>query len=206
MKKCMVLMSLLALLAGLGQGPGAAAQSVATSAADPADAAPLSLVIAQVKAALDEYQQNLGGGADALPPLKTAAFEFKTATATTDGITINFFIFKFGGSHEKDAVNDVTYTYTVPKPIASKSITAHNAKPPTLKDTLARTIQSAAMAIKTSGKMGNLSFSKLEVNVEYGVKWDGSVGVNVPIQFITVGLGGEKNKNTVQSVDLVFGQ
>lgn len=173
----------------------------------PQDAAPLNLVIAQVKAALAEYQQNLGGGADALPALSSAEFDFKATTATTGGITVNLFIFKLGGSHETDVVNDVTYTYSVPKPPATVPTKANpNRKPPLLKDALAQTIQSAAAAIKTSGNLGKLSFTKLTVNLQYGVKWDGNIGANVPISFVTVGLSGDKNKNTVQSVKLVFGE
>ena len=62
------------------------------------------------------------------------------------------------------------------------------------------------MAVKTSGKLGNLSFTKLTIDVQYGVKWDGSAGVNAPISLVTIGLNGEKSKNTVQSVKLTFGE
>ncbi len=82
--------------------------------APPADAGPLDLVIPQVKAALDQYQQGLGSGPDALPALTSAEFDFKTSTATTVGGSINFFIFKVGGSHEKDVCNDVSFKYSVP--------------------------------------------------------------------------------------------
>ncbi len=196
MQKCSLLLICLISLLALGQN----SQPLA-----PQDAAPLNLVIAQVKAALAEYQQNLGGGADALPALSSAEFDFKATTATTEGLTVNLFIFKLGGSHETDVVNDVTYTYSVPKPPTTVPTKA-KLKPPLLKDALAQTIQSAAAAIKTSGNLGKLSFSKLTVNLQYGVKWDGNIGANVPISFVTVGLSGDKNKNTVQSVKLVFGE
>ncbi len=167
------------------------------------DAAPLDLVIGQVKAALDLYQKNLGAGPDALPPLVSAEFDFKTTTATTVGGSISFFIFKIGGSHENDVVNDVTYAYSVPPPPVA--VTKSRKKPPTLTEALASTIQGAAAAIKASGSLGKLKFNKLTVNVQYGVKWDGNIGANVPIQFVTIGLSGDRNKNTVQSVKLVFG-
>jgi hypothetical protein len=175
------------------------------SSAPSGDLVPLSAVVGQVKDALLEYQHNLGGGADALPALASAEFDFKTTTATTVGGSINLFIFKIGASHEKDVVNDVTYTYSVPKP-PTKAGLLSNKKPPQLKDELERTIQTAAAAVKSSGKLANLPFSKLTVNLQYGVKWDASGGVNAPIQFVTIGISGDKNKNTVQSVKLVFGQ
>jgi hypothetical protein len=173
--------------------------------ASPADAAPLDLVITQVKAALDQYQQGLGSEPDALPALSSAEFDFKTSTATTVGGSISFFIFKIGGSHEKDVCNDVTFKYSVPPP--PKGLTPHSKpKPPTLTEELVSTIQAAATAVKSAGKLGPLGFSQLTVTIQYGVKWDGSLGVNVPISFVTVGLNGDKNKNTVQTVKLVFGK
>jgi hypothetical protein len=181
------------------------------AAPPPKDAVPLELVVAQVKDALQEYQTNLGGGSDALPPLSSAEFDFKTTTATTIGLTISLFIFKIGGSHEKDVVNDVTYTYSVPKPPAAlrsakKSLRADKKPSPQLKDQLVQTIRSAAAAIKTAGTVGKLPFSKLSVTIQYGVKWDGTAGATAPIQLVTLGITGEKSKNTVQSVKLVFGQ
>lgn len=172
----------------------------------PNDAVLLERVIAEVKAALDEYQSNLGAGDHALPPLSSAEFDFKTVIATTEGLTLSFLIFKLGGSHENDVTNDVTFTYAVPKPLRMESLFSHPAPPPQLKDQLAMTIQGAAAAVKAAGTLGNLSFTKLAVNIEYGVKWDGDIGVNVPISLVTVGLTGDRNKNTVQSVKLTFGE
>jgi hypothetical protein len=77
-------------------------------------------------------------------------------------------------------------------------------KQPPLEDALAITIQAAAKAVKTAATLGQLKFGKLEVNVQYGIKWDVGGGVNAPIQFVTLGLSADKNKNTVQSVKLTF--
>lgn len=177
----------------------------AAPAAVSTDQAPLNLVIDQVKAALDEYQRNLGEGSDALPPLSSAEFDFKATTAVTSGGTITFLIFKIGTTHENDVTNDITYTYSVPKPPAKTGLTS-NRKPPSLKDALAQAIQSAAQAVKTSGSIGNLKFSKLTVNLQYGVKWDGNAGVSVPLTLVTPSVNGDFNKNTIQSVKLVFGE
>ena len=201
------------LLATLGRTGVARAQenevdpkaALVGDTAPPADAGPLDLVIPQVKAALDQYQQSLGSGPDSLPPLTSAEFDFKTSTATTVGGSINFFIFKIGGSHEKDVCNDVTFKYSVPPP--PKGLTSHaKPNPPTLTEDLLSTIQAAALAVKSAGSLGPLGFSQLTVTIQYGVKWDGNLGANVPISFVTVGLSGDKNKNTVQSVKLVFGK
>ena len=50
--------------------------------------------------------------------------------------------------------------------------------------------------------MGNLSFTKLVVSVQCGVKWEGNIGAGAQISFVTVGLSGAKSSNTVQSVIL----
>jgi hypothetical protein len=167
------------------------------------DQCALNLIIAQVKVALDQYQKSLGGGPDALPPLFSAEFDFKVTTGTTVGGSVNLFIFKFGASHERDVVNDVTYTYAVPPPQKVAGV-ASAGKPPTLTEALASAIQSAAAAVKTSGTVGNLQFKQLAVNLQYGVKWDVNGGITAPISFVTVGLNGDKNKNTIQSVKLTF--
>jgi|SRR5208337_5010612 len=175
----------------------------AVTSLSPKDAAPLDLIISQVKAALDLYQQNVGNSPDALPPLTSAEFDFKTTTAKVEGFTINLLIFKIGGSHEKDVVNDVTFTYAVPPP--SKGLLSRK-KPPTLTEQLANTIQSAAASVKTCKQIGKLSFTKFTVNLQYSVKWDGNIGASVPISLVTLGPSADVNKNEVQSVKLVFGK
>jgi hypothetical protein len=175
---------------------------------NPTEAAPLELVVSQVKEALLQYQSSLGSGPDSLPPLSKAEFNFKTTTATTANGSINLFVFKIGGSHENDVVNDVTYVYAVPKPKKSEAQAARapgKKKSVDFKTALVETIQSAARAVKTTTSLGKLPFSQLAVNLQYGVKWDGNIGVNVPIHLVTVGLGGDKSKNTIQSVKLTFG-
>jgi hypothetical protein len=168
---------------------------------EPSDAVPLHLVIEQVEAALGEYQANRGVGDYALPRLSTAQFDFTVTTTTTVESTADLCIFKLGGSHENDLVNEVTYTYSVPK-LQSKALIG--GKLPSLKDQLAQAIQSAAKAVKTETTVGGLPFNKFAVTIQYGVVWNGKIGVGVPISLVTVGLSGEKNKNTVQSVTLVF--
>jgi hypothetical protein len=171
----------------------------------PADQLPLEDVIKQVTAALQEYQDHRGAGATLeLPPLSTAEFDFKTTVAKTGGFTFSFLIFKFGTSHERDVVNDVTYTYSLPEP--KKSSLQGVKPPPTLKDELAQAIQAAALAVKTSSTAAGLPFSKLTINLQYGVKWDVSGGASPVISLVTVGLNADVNKNTVQSVKIVFGK
>jgi hypothetical protein len=169
------------------------------------DVMPLERVIKEVTAALQEYQDNRGAGATfELPPLSTAEFDFKTTVAKTGGVTFSFLIFKFGTSHEKDVVNEVTYTYSLPEP--KKSGLQDTKAPPTLKDELAQAIQAAALAVKTSSTAAGLPFGKLTLNLQYGVKWDVNGGASPVISIVTVGLSGDVNKNTVQSVKLVFGK
>jgi hypothetical protein len=177
-----------------------------TAKAPPPDERPLQEVIDQVTKALQEYQDNRGVGAEnELPPLSSAEFDFKVTTTTTEGFTVSLLIFKFGTSHEKDVVNDVTYTYALPEPKKGPQLEASHPAP-SLKDELAKTIQSAAKAVKGSASAAGLPFSKLTVNVQYGVKWDINASGQITYSFVTVGLTGDKSKNTIQSVKLVFGK
>jgi hypothetical protein len=160
----------------------------------------LGEVMKEVQKAVDKYQESLGGGASALPPLQSAEFDFKVVTEKTLKGSISFFIFSIGGSTGKSTVNDVAYTYEVPKP-AGKAISE---EPPVLTETLARTIQEAARAVKESGTLGDLRFTKLVVEIQFGVKWIVGAGGTASYQFVTLNLGAEKSKNTVQSVKLTF--
>jgi hypothetical protein len=172
----------------------------------PPDTIPLADVIAQVTDALQEYQKNRGSGAtQELPPLSSAEFDFKTTTSKTAGLSISLFIFKFGASHEKDVVNDVTYTYSLPEPKKGPALQGSH-PPPSLKDQLAQTLQSAAKAVKESSTAAGLPFSKLTVNLSYGVKWDINAEGKPQISFVTLGLTGDASKNTVQSVKVTFGK
>jgi hypothetical protein len=165
------------------------------------DAVPLCVVVSQVTSALTRYQSSLGSGSNALPPLSKAEFDFKTAAVTTVGAKISLFVFTIGGSHEKDVTNDITFTYALPKPkpgAVAPHITA------TLEDQLYATIRGAAEQVQMAQKVGNVPFTSLEITVQFCVKWDGNAGVNAPISLITVGLNGDKSRNTTQSVKLTF--
>jgi hypothetical protein len=206
----MKMLSLLAAAFLLGTGPFLleAAPAMADTCPSPGttgqnDAVPLCAVVMQVRSALDRYQASLGSGSDALPPLSRAEFDFKTTAVTTGGAKISLFVFTIGGSHEKDVTNDVTFIYAVPKPKPGAAA-PHTA--PSLEDQLYATIRGAAEQIQMAKKIGNVPFASLEVTVQFCVKWDASAGVNAPISLITVGLNGDKNRNTTQSVKLVFAQ
>jgi len=160
----------------------------------------LDSVIKQVEEAVNQYQSS--SEPHSLPPLQSAEFSFKAVTSTIKGGTINVLIFKFGGSHEKDLTHEVTFTYAVRKP--SELVRGQTPAPTKFKDDLVKTIQSAAEAVKKSETAMGLPFEKLTVNLEYGVKWEGNVEVNPVLSLVTVGVSGDKSKNTVQSIQLVF--
>ncbi|HTG54081.1 MAG TPA: hypothetical protein VL980_04485, partial [Gemmatimonadaceae bacterium] len=62
----------------------------------------LDSVIMQVQRALDRYQHSLGDGASALPPLKSAVFDFKTTVSRSSGFSLNLLIFTLGSSKQSD--------------------------------------------------------------------------------------------------------
>lgn len=171
----------------------------------PAGTADLNSVIATVQAALKCYEDNRGAGEEALPHLQQAVFDFKTTTGKIGGIDVNFFIFKIKASKEKDTTNEISFTYTLPKPKPSAYIKAR--KPPQpLADAIVADMQSAAAAIKDEATLGKLRFNRLSLVLQFGVQFDGSVGVNVPVQLVTLGASGEYKKNEVQTVTLTFAE
>jgi hypothetical protein len=185
----------------LGTVPAMADTCPAPGAAGQKDAVPLCAVVNQVTSALARYQSSLGSGANALPPLSKAEFDFKTAAVTTTGAKISLFVFTIGGSHERDVTNDVTFTYALAKPKPS-ALAPHTTA--TLEDQLYATIRGAAEQVQMAKKIADVPFSGLEITVQFCVKWDGNAGVNAPISLVTVGLNGDKSRNTTQSVKLTF--
>jgi hypothetical protein len=177
-----------------------------TPAVSPGGQVPLAQVIAKVNGAINEYQSNRGSGAQhELPPLASAEFDFKTVTSSTVGGTLNVLVLKFGTTRETDVTNDVTYTYALPKPIKPAGALQPESRAPDLKDTLAQAIKEAAAAVKLSATAAGLPFSKLTINIQYGVKTDATAGAAVPVSIVTIGPSVDVNKNTVQSVKLTFG-
>src|ERR1700677_4904675 len=93
-------------------GPEGRRAAKGATMSNPQELIPLDLVIQQVKSALDQYQglcEEKG-----LPWLGKVELDFSTTISTTAGGTINLFLFKFGGSHEKDQVTDISFDYTPP--------------------------------------------------------------------------------------------
>lgn len=177
----------------------------APSKDDVEDSLPLAEVVKQVTSAIQEYQSSVGVSEDTLPPLSSAEFDFKTVTKKSIGGSIQILVFKFGASQENNVTNEVIFTYS-PKPVPKGQGTKGIHLPPPFKDQLVQTIQSAAMAIKDAGPVADLPLSQLTINLQFGVTRDVGAGGQGIISIVTVGLTGDINKNTIQSVKLIFGK
>ena len=183
---------------------------ITTVAPEVADTAPkgtadLPAEIDAVVAALHCYQDHRGAGPDALPDLQQAQFDFQTVTSKTGGFTVSFFVFKLGASVEKDHTNQIGFTYALPKKKTATGQALKKAKPPQqLSDELVAYMQSAAAVVKDRAKLEKLDFNKLSIKVEYAVKFDGNIGVNIPIQLVTIGPNFDAKKSEVQTVTLTF--
>ena len=166
---------------------------------------PLDSVVAQVQRALARYQATLGSGPDALPPLKSADFEFKTAVEKSTGFSVNLLIFTIGAAKQTDVVNEVSFTYNVPR--ASQRDIEKYRKAMNVEDQLFETIRGAARAVQTGGgAVGHLPLGQLSITLQYGVRWDTSAGAHARIQIVTVGLKADRGDNSVQTIRLVFGR
>lgn len=167
----------------------------------------LGRVVCEVEKALDAYQQSEDvEDKGVLPKLASADFDFKTVVDTKGGFSINFLIFKFGTTVEKQDTNDVDFQY-VPKSILKTALEGGRAK--SLQQELLDTIRAAAKAIVEQSKIPDpakdpLVFKQLSVTIAYGVTWDVNGGINAPISLVTLGASIDRSKNNVQSVKLVF--
>jgi hypothetical protein len=176
----------------------------------PKDTADLPSVVATVEQALRCYQattqQTDPLHPKGLPALNSVALDFKTVTGKTVGFSFAIFVFKLGASREKDVTNDITFTYTVPKPpaIGTKSIT--HVAPATLFEELVKDIQAAADTAQLQSKLLGIPLTKVQITISYGIKFDGNAAISVPVSIVTIGGNGDYNKNNTQTLTLTFGQ
>jgi hypothetical protein len=176
----------------------------------PKDTADLPSVVATVEQALRCYQA-MTLETDPLHPkglsqLSSVVLDFKTVTGKTVGFTFSVFVFKIGGSREKDVTNDISFTYSVPKPavVGTKSLT--HVAPVPLFEQLVTDIQAAAATAQAKSSVLGIPLGKVQITIAYGIKFDGSGGVNIPISLVTFGPNFDYNKNNTQTLTLTFGQ
>ena len=180
---------------------------------------PLSLVVCEVEKALDAYEQSPEvrnepemniPPQDVLPHIVSADFDFKTAVDWKGTAGIGFYIFKLGGSYDKQTTNEVDFQY-VPKSLLRGHGFATPLATVSFQEELLKTIKSAAKAIKEEqakpipiSEKDPLVFKQLSVTVGYGVTWDVNGGITLPIDIVTLTAQLDRSKNSVLSVKLVF--
>jgi hypothetical protein len=167
------------------------------------DTVPLEDVVKEVKREVKDYQDKPVPSSP-LPRLDTAEFTFKVVRTVSGGLSVNVFVIEIGGSHSREAMHTVTYTYKVPPP--EKKFAARERPGPERKDSLAETIRRAAEAAKAATSFGDLPLNEMEINIEFVVKRQRNVAVKAPISIVTVGASVSGEKSTTQSVKLVFGR
>jgi hypothetical protein len=176
----------------------------------PADTVDLAAVVQMVEQALKCYQvvskdldplQPKG-----LPKIASATMDFKTTTGKTTGFSFSIFVFKIGASREKDVTDDVSFTYSVPKPALPQIKPLAKPAPADLYKELVKEVAAAASAAQAQSTALGLPLSKVQIQVSYGIKFDGNVGASVPISLVTIGGNGDYNKNNTQAITLIFGQ
>jgi len=141
-----------------------------------------------------------------LPKLSSAAMDFKTTTGETVGFTFSVFVFKIGASREKDVTDDLTFTYGVPDATLPRSFGLAKVTPAPLYAELVKEVQAAARAALAQSTALGMPLRKVGITVAYGIKFDGSVSLNLPVELVTVGGNGDYNKNNTQTITLTFGQ
>lgn len=176
----------------------------------PADTVNLAAVVQLVDQALRCYQA-LSKDLDplqpkGLPKITSAAMDFKTTTGKTVGFSFSIFVFKVGASREKDVTDDVSFTYSVPKVALPPTKGVTKPAPADLFEELVKEVAAAATAAQAQSTALGLPLSKVQIQISYGIKFDGNVGASVPISLVTIGGNGDYNKNNTQTIALTFGQ
>lgn len=177
----------------------------------PANTVDIAKVVQMVDQALKCYQA-LSGDADPTQPkglhkLSSAVMDFKTTTGKTVGFSLSVYVFKVGASREKDVTDELKFTYSVPKNVSlPKTNNLVKPSPTPLFEELVKEIGAASRAAQAQSAALSLPLSKVVVTVSYGIKFDGNVGINVPIQLVTIGGNGDYNKNNTQTIELTFGE
>lgn len=161
---------------------------------------PLCLVAKKVALTLDQYNNDPNTLKGAVPGLSRADFDFKTVSSTTGGFKFSILIFSIGGSHQSSSTNDVTFSYVVPPP---SRISAH-AKAHDFSKDLIETLQEAGQQINLTQSVGAAKFKTLTVTLAYGVTWDFSGSVALPISLVTAGGTLDHNRNDTQTIKLTF--
>jgi hypothetical protein len=143
-----------------------------------------------------------------LPKLSRAEMDFKTTSGATTGLSFSIFVFKVGASREKDVTNEVKFTYSVPKPAVQAGIAPHIVKPQPapLYAELVKEVEAAAHAAQSQSTALGMPLSMVTITVAYGIKFDGNIAINVPVELVTIGGNGDYNKNNTQTITLTFGQ
>lgn len=190
--------------------PGPGYKPADLSEPQPDKTADLPSVVQTVEQALECYQA-LAGTKDpmqpeGLPKLSSVAMDFKTTTGKTVGFSFSVFVFKIGASREKDVTDEVKLTYSVKPATVEKGPGVAKPSPPSLYEELVKDIQAAARAAKGQSTALGMPLNKVEITIAYGIKFDGNVSINVPVQLVTIGGNGDYNKNNTQTLGLTFGQ
>ena len=154
--------------------------------AQPAGTVDLAAVVQLVDHALKCYQA-LSKDLDplqpkGLPKISSAIMDFKTTTGKTVGFSFSIFIFKIGASREKDVTDDVSFTYSVPKVVAPQPKGFVKPAPADLFKELVKEVAAAASAAQAQSTALGLPLSRVQIQISYGIKFDGSVGVNVVVR------------------------
>jgi len=184
--------------------PTVTATKPASSFEAPKGTADLHSVIVSVEAALKCYQDNIGEGSDALPPLQKAVFEFKTTTGKIAGVQVSFFVFSLKASGEKDDTDQMTFTYSLPTKKPGGLALKRKIPFQPLADQIVADMQAAAAAIKDAASLGKLNFNQLSVMIQFGIQFQGEAAINVPVQLVKIGPSVDYKKNEVQTVTLTF--
>ena len=170
------------------------------------DTVPLCLVTGKIKETLDKYNSDPTVGKTPLPTLTNAEFGFKTTRSTSGGFSLNLFIFKIGTTRQSDTSEEVTFAYAKPKNDQATLGFHVGKKPHDFSEDLLSLLKNSATQVKEAQAFGDLPLSSLTLSLSFGVTWDVSAGVTVPVvAMVTAGGTFDRKMADVQTVKLTYG-
>ena len=176
---------------------------IPTSSDKSKDAVPFCLVAQKIESALAQYNQTLSENGGGKPlALSNADFDFKTVTSKSGGFSFSILVLKLGATRQVDSTNEVTYSYAVPQKKSGDF--APQWAPQDFSAQLIQAIRQASKEMQSVPSLGKAQFKTLTLNLSYGVKWDFSAGLTLPIQLVTIAPNVDRNQTATQSVKLTF--
>jgi len=167
------------------------------------DPIPLDKVVRQVTDAVDQFR-NTEAGTEAAryATLQSAEFTFQVVRGSQGKLDVKPFVFELSLSGSRDVTHVFDFTYGG----TSKGFRMARGKEDDITKELVEMMEAAEESAKKSLIAVGLPLEKVDLSLEFAVKWDASIGGEFPFKLITLGGSVTGHRDQIQTVKLTFGR